>query len=99
MMQLCKIHFASAKKASVQPYIFFLIFCGAEKKGRDHTIFQMQRKNETPQKVPSPRKYLLESAKIHRVKNVLCVIRMLLQRDRLLEGFGLQRTERESEGR
>lgn len=53
MMQLCKIHFASAKKASVQPYIFFLIFCGAEKKGCDHTIFQMQRRTETPQKVPS----------------------------------------------
>lgn len=26
-MQLCKIHLASAKNASVQPYIFFLTFC------------------------------------------------------------------------
>lgn len=37
--------------------------------------------------------YLLESAKIHWVKNVLCVIRMLLQRDGLLEGFRLQSYE------
>ena len=27
-MQLCQIHFASARKASVQPYIFFLAFWG-----------------------------------------------------------------------
>uniref|UniRef100_A0A0E9V699 Uncharacterized protein n=1 Tax=Anguilla anguilla TaxID=7936 RepID=A0A0E9V699_ANGAN len=25
-MQLCKIHFISARKASVQPYIFFFMF-------------------------------------------------------------------------
>lgn len=37
--------------------------------------------------------YLLKCAKVHGVKNVLCIIWMLLKRDRFLEGFGLQNKE------
>ena len=33
-MQLCKIHLASAKKASVHPYIFFFMFLSTKKKKR-----------------------------------------------------------------
>lgn len=33
--------------------------------------------------------YLLQCAKIHGMKNVLCVIRMLFKRDGFLEGFSL----------
>lgn len=56
-MQLCKIHFASAKKASVQPYIFFLIFCSARRKKKlknmTTSLFKCKGTNRKPQNVPS----------------------------------------------
>lgn len=90
IIQLCKIHFASAKKASVQPYIFFLIFCDAKRKdGAWLTNFLTLLHSCYPRKMGQFMVYLLKCAKIHRVKNVLCIIWMLFKRDRFLEGFGL----------
>lgn len=70
-------------------FLFNILQCKKRKNWRTWP----QHISNAKEKTRGPRTYLLESAKIHWVKNVLCIIRMLLQRDGLLEGFRLQSYE------